>query len=65
MNASERRVETRKVKFQPGSKCPVCMTEIRLKYVVGKGLKNSRGQHTRWYVCKKGHQIYKKKNRRA
>jgi hypothetical protein len=39
-------------------------TETRLKFPVGKGSgKNSRRQHTRFHVCEKGHQIYRKKIR--
>lgn len=42
-------------------KCKVCGALTRPKYIVGKGLKNSRTQHPRWKVCQNGHQLYVKR----
>ena len=45
--------------------CPVDNTPVRDKFVPSKsGGKNSRVQHSRWMVCEKGHQLYRKRGRR-
>lgn len=41
--------------------CPVDGTPVRPKFLPSKGGgKNSRTQHSRWMVCERGHQLYRK-----
>jgi len=42
-------------------RCGACGALTRQKFIVGKGLKNSRSQHPRWRVCGRGHELYLKR----
>lgn len=44
-----------------GPACSVCNTGTRPKFAPPRGgTKNSRRQHSRWWVCEKGHQLVRK-----
>jgi hypothetical protein len=58
------RVATKSGSATTTGTCPVDGTETRLKFPVGKGSgKNTRQQHSRWHVCERGHNIYRKRGR--
>ena len=40
--------------------CGACGLPVRSKFPRGKGGKNPRLQHPRWWVCERGHQVYRK-----
>jgi hypothetical protein len=43
-------------------KCGVCGELTRPKFAPPRGgSKNSRSQHSRWRVCERGHQLYRKR----
>lgn len=37
-----------------------CGQPTRLKFAKGKG-QHARMQHSRWYICDKGHSLYRKR----
>jgi hypothetical protein len=41
-----------------GKPCPVCGAKTRRKYIVGRAA--ARIQHSRSWVCERGHQLYRK-----
>jgi len=43
-----------------GLPCPVCGSSTRRMFVLPKSQKG-RVQHPRWWVCERGHKIYRKK----
>jgi len=46
-----------------GKPCECCGTPTRTMYPVpaSSGKKNTRLQHTRWWVCENGHKLYRKR----
>lgn len=52
------------MKYDQGT-CPVDGTGLRRMYALaGGGGKNSKTQHSRFKVCERGHQIYRKTDAR-
>jgi hypothetical protein len=43
-----------------GKACPVCRGGTRRMYPLPRQSK-ARIQHSRWWVCERGHQVYRKK----
>ena len=43
--------------------CGVDGSTVRPMFAPGKG-KNARRQHARWYVCERGHKLYRKRDAR-